>query len=90
MQFAFLNTPRAFISRDAKSNFNHCRQCLLDHDVFELEISKLMHNIENNEHLPDYISKNFERVNWKHNYNTRHSCKSNYVLPKIRMETGKK
>jgi len=23
-----------------------------------------MHNIKNNEHLPNYISKNFERVNW--------------------------
>jgi len=28
--------------------------------------AQLMHNIENNEHLPDYISKSFERVNWKH------------------------
>jgi len=24
----------------------------------KLEIAKVMHNIENNEHLPDYISKN--------------------------------
>ena len=33
-------------------------------DVFKLEIAEAMHNIENNEHLPDYISKKFERVNW--------------------------
>ena len=32
----------------------------------------------------------FERVNWKHNYNTRHSYEGNYVLPKIRTRTGKK
>jgi len=38
-----------------------------------------MHNIERNEHLPDYISKNFEKVNWKHNCNTKHSNKSNFV-----------
>ena len=37
-----------------------------------------------------YISKSFERVNWTHSYNTRHSNKGNYVLPKIRTETGKK
>ena len=61
-------------------------------DVFKLESSKskLMHNMESNEHLSDYISKFFERVDWKHNYNTRHSYKGNNVLPKIRMETGKK
>jgi len=54
-------------------------------DVFKLELSRLMNNIENNEDLPDY----FERVYWKHNYNTRHSYKDNCVLPKSRMETGK-
>jgi len=48
-----------------------------------------MHNIENDEHLLHYISKHFERVNWTHNYNTRHSNKGNYVLPKIRTEMGK-
>jgi len=32
--------------------------------VFKLEIFKLKQNIENNEHLPDYLSKSFERVNW--------------------------
>jgi len=42
-----------------------------------------MHNTENNEHLPNYISNTFERANWKHNYNNRHSYKSNYELPKI-------
>jgi len=56
---------------------------------FQFGNSKLMHNIVNSEHLSDNISKNFERVNWKHNYNTKHSNKSNYVLPKIRIETGK-
>jgi len=45
---------------------------------------------EKNDHLPDYILKNFELVNWTHNYNTRHSNKCNYVLPKIRAENGKK
>jgi len=29
-------------------------------DVFKLEIAKIMHNTENSEHLPDYISKNFK------------------------------
>jgi len=47
-----------------------------------------MHNMEKNEHLPDYISKSFERVNWKHNYNNRHSFKGSYVSPKSRTETG--
>jgi len=47
-----------------------------------------MHNIENNEHFPEYISD--KRVNWKHNYNKRHPHKGKYVLPKIRTETGKK
>jgi len=68
----------------------HKLNLLTLNDVFKLEIAKVMHNIENNKHLPDYISKNFERVNWTHNYNTRHSNKGNYVLPKIRRETGKK
>ena len=36
------------------------------------------------------ILKNFERVNWTQSCNTRHSNKGNYVLPKIRTETGKK
>jgi len=49
-----------------------------------------MHNIENNEHLPEYVSKKFELVNWTHDYNTRHSNKGNCVLPKIRAEMGKK
>ena len=61
---------------------------VVDLNVFKLEIARVMHNIEN-EHLPDYISKNFERVNWTHNYNTRHSNKSSYVFTKIRTETGK-
>jgi len=68
----------------------HKLNLLTLNDVFKLEIAKVMHNIENNERLPDYISKNFERVNWTHSYNTRHSNKGNYVLPKIRTETGKK
>jgi len=68
----------------------HKLNLLTLNDVFKLEIAKFMHNIENNEHLPNYISKNFERVKWTHNYNTRHSDKVNYVLPKIRTETGKK
>jgi len=69
----------------------HKLNLLTLNDVFKLEIAKVMHDIENNEHLPDYISKNFERVNWTHSYNTRHSnIKGNYVLPKIRTETGKK
>jgi len=68
----------------------HKLNLLTLNDGFKLEIAKVMHNIENNEHLPDYISKNFERVNWTHNYNTRHSNAGNYVLPKIRTETGKK
>ena len=67
----------------------HKLNLLTLNDVFKLEIVKVMHNIENNEHLPDYISKNFERVNWTHNCNTRYSNKGNYVLPKIRTETGK-
>jgi len=67
----------------------HKSYLLTLNDVFQLEIAKLMHNIENSEHLPDYISNNFERVNWTHNYNTRHSSKGNYVLQKIRKETGK-
>ena len=48
-----------------------------------------MQNIKSNEHLPDYLSKNFERENWKHSYNTSHSFTSNYVLPKIGTETGR-
>ena len=44
----------------------HKLNLLTLNDGFKLEIAKVMHNIENNEHLPDYISKNFERVNWKH------------------------
>jgi len=67
----------------------HKLNLLTLNDVFKLEIAKLMHNIENDEHLLLYISKHFERVNWTHNYNTRHSNKGNYVLPKIRKETGK-
>jgi len=59
-------------------------------DVFKLEIAKVMHNIENSEHLPDYISNNFERVDWTHDHNTRHANKRNNVLSKIRTETGKK
>jgi len=38
----------------------HKLNLLTLNDVFKLEIAKVMHNIENNEHLPDYISKNFE------------------------------
>jgi len=68
----------------------HKLNLLTLNDVFKLEIAKVMHNIENNEHLPDYISTNVERVNWTHNYNTRHSNKGKYGLPKIRTETGKK
>ena len=48
-----------------------------------------MHNIENNDHFTRLHSKSFEQVNWKNNYNTRHSFKGNYVLLKIRTETGK-
>ena len=68
----------------------HKLNLLTLNDVFKLEIANVVHNIENNEHLPDYISKNFERVNWTHDNNTRHSNKGNYVLPKIRTEAGKK
>ena len=42
----------------------HKLNLLTLNDVFKLEIAEVMHNIENNKHLPDYISKNFERVNW--------------------------
>jgi len=38
----------------------HKLSLLTLNDVFKLEIAKVMHNIENNEHLPDYISENFE------------------------------
>jgi len=70
----------------------HKLNLLTLNDVFKVEITEvmLMHNVENSDHLPDYISKNFERVNWTHNYNTRYSNKGNYVLPKIRTETRKK
>jgi len=50
----------------------HKLNMLTLNDVFKLEIVEVMHNIENNEHLPDYIKK-FERVKWTHSYNTRHS-----------------
>jgi len=59
-------------------------------DVFKLEIAKIMQNIEKNEYLSDYISKNFEPVNWTQSFNTRHSNKVNYILPKIRTESRKK
>jgi len=42
----------------------HKLNLLTLNDVFKLEIAKVMHNIENNEHLPEYISNNFERANW--------------------------
>ena len=42
----------------------HNLNLLTLNDVFKLEIAKVMHNIENNERLPDNILKNFERVNW--------------------------
>ena len=45
-------------------------------------IAKVMHNIENNERLPDNILKNFERVNWTHSYNTRHSNKGKLCITK--------
>jgi len=40
--------------------FHKLNLLALNH-VFKLEISKLMHNIENNEHLPDYMSKIFDK-----------------------------
>jgi len=38
----------------------HKLNLLTLNDVFKLGIAEVMHNIENNEHLPDYISINFE------------------------------
>ena len=58
----------------------HNLNLLTLNDVFKLEISKLMHNIENNKHFTDYISKTFERANSKPNYYTRHSNKANFIL----------
>jgi len=48
----------------------HNLNLLTLNDVFKLEIAKVIHDIENNERLPDNILKNFERVNWTHSYNT--------------------
>jgi len=68
--------------------FFHKANLLPLNHVFKLKISKLMHNIENNEHLPDYISKSFERVNWKHKCNTRHSFKTTVFYRKLGRKRG--
>jgi len=69
--------------------FFHKLNLMTLNDVFKLEIAKVMHNIENNEHLPDYISKNFERVNWTHSNNTRHSNKATMYYRKLERKPGK-
>jgi len=68
----------------------HKLNLLTLNDVFELEISKLIHNIENNKHFSDHISKNFERVNSKHSYNTSHSNTRNFVITENSYGNGEK
>jgi len=67
----------------------HNLNLLTLNDVFKLEIAKVMHNIENNEHLTDYISKKFERVNWTHNYNTNTPIKATMYYRKLERKPGK-
>jgi len=51
--------------------------------------AQLMHNIENNEHLPDYISKSFERVNWKHIITPGTPIKATIYYKKLEWKWGK-
>ena len=56
-------------------------------DLVDFHINIFMHKFHNKA-LPSSFDCFFKKVNEFHNYNTRHSTKLTYLLPKIRTDYG--
>ena len=57
-------------------------------DIYNLEITKLMHCLK--KHVVESQFSCFKPVSLQHNYNTRHSANKNYLLPAVRTNFGKR